>query len=107
VRKPVNPLDFTADYLPEVPTAPVMAPELASDLNHRLGSGRQGMPLPKPYEWSAAGRRRDAQVAAQLAAIRAKLHQPVREAPSPVPLAVRCAGCGYLTTAPGHRLVCG
>jgi hypothetical protein len=68
----------------------VMAPK-AADISVRGsvpwgGGDRNGLPVGRPYVW----RRRERQLAAP------------RLAP-----ASRCDGCGYLETAPGHKIACG
>jgi hypothetical protein len=69
---------------------------------------RNGLPGPKPYVYG--GDERDAEIAAKIAAVRARLTGPAE--PLPVEAAAsaeveRCDDCGYLVTAPGHQIICG
>ena len=49
----------------------------ASDIDHAaaIGSRHNGLPEPVPYQWNAAGKAREAQVAAELAVIRAEVRR--------------------------------
>jgi hypothetical protein len=60
-----------------------------------LTGTRNGLPESGYRYHGADDPARDAEVAATIAAARAKL------APA------RCDGCGYLVTAPGHLIACG
>jgi hypothetical protein len=64
--------DLQWEFIPESQRDQVML-DLDSALDHRLGSGRNGLPEPVAYEWNVEGRCREAEVAEQLAAIRARV----------------------------------
>jgi hypothetical protein len=70
---------------------------------------------PHDYAHDVAGKAREAEVTATIAAARAKLTgTPAAAAPPPVAVECaeilapsRCEGCGYLLTSAGHRVECG
>jgi hypothetical protein len=93
------------------------SPRLSDAESLRYGSNstwrpaRNGVPESRHYDPAgrrAAERARDDAVAAEIAAVRARLTGEVPE-PPPAPPAPdgRCGECGYLLTAPGHRAECG
>lgn len=104
------------------------------NLPGNTGSARNGMAIPGGYVRSTADADREREVAEQLTAIRATLGLPPVEPPRPrweprqaQPVAPdtpmgsppepaaepvqdtpeRCGDCGYLTTAVGHKIMCG
>ncbi len=64
---------------------------------------RNGMPALAPYEWRPGDAGRDAEVATQLAAIRARLSAPELQQPEPDGW---CEECGYRLGSLGHEREC-
>lgn len=79
------------------------SPETLGHLSPRFTGTRPaaGSPYRQAHDYThdAYGKAREAEVAATLSMVRARL----RGAQAPV----RCGDCGYLTTAPGHLAECG